>query len=746
MDSVGPIREQLMRVLRTLSPRQRATIAVAALAACAGFGGIVFRSRDPSYVPALDGQVLSVEDAAAARRALAAAGLTDFRVQENTLLVPRSDRTRYDAALAARETTPANWGEAWERANASLGQFSADREREAVREIARAKLISRLLAQLPDIEHADVVWDEDQRVGWRRPPRVRATVYLKPRAGCDITPDAVRAVRLAVAGSKADLDPANIAVMDLARMVTYDSAVPGGDSDRAYDRALHLTAVYRERLEAALTEIEGVRISVRVEAAAVHPAPLPAAKPGGPEPAPITQRGGPNVRLVLSADAPAELQSAPVDDRHAPQAALPHEAASRVSVSIAIPATYYEQVLASRVAMQTGAPPQAKARSTALREVEREVIDDVKAIVARVVSAEGGETPHVSVASIGVAGASRIAAASFSTSPQSASPWRIPGWGPAAVVGGALCLLPLLRRRNRGGPLEPIPPQGIELNVAESALAHPGASDVSTASVGGNPAGEPVCASAVVEDWAGMPADDRPLAALPRAALIRGQPAAREFLATQRGDNWLPAVAGLTNEELSLLIACLPPDDVSSVLGSLTIERQREVLQRAACADTTDDEAVSELGRRLEQLMRAHRLPPGGSRRLQPEVDPLLRRARPFLAPSSRAHAPESIVSAPDSAAGLEPEAFSVESLATLDRGTLRALYERLSDADWSVALAVASPAVRRRLTASLPASAAAALQKALRHKRPVRLRDLEAVHRRMAAALAQLLPAVEAR
>jgi flagellar motor switch protein FliG len=98
-----------------------------------------------------------------------------------------------------------------------------------------------------------------------------------------------------------------------------------------------------------------------------------------------------------------------------------------------------------------------------------------------------------------------------------------------------------------------------------------------------------------------------------------------------------------------------------------------------------------------------------------------------------------------DSAPGLEPEAFNIELLATLDRATLRALYERLSDADWSLALAVASPGVRRRLTAALPAPAAGALQKALRHKRPVRLRDLEAVHLRIAAALAQLRPAVAA-
>jgi flagellar motor switch protein FliG len=203
----------------------------------------------------------------------------------------------------------------------------------------------------------------------------------------------------------------------------------------------------------------------------------------------------------------------------------------------------------------------------------------------------------------------------------------------------------------------------------------------------------------------------------------------------------LPAVAGLTNEEISLLLGCLPPDDVSLVLGALPIERQREVLQRAGCADPTDDNAIRELGARLEQVLHMHRSPPGSR---QPEVDPLLRRARAFLAPSRRDRAPE-LVSVPDSAPGLEPEAFSVELLATLDRATLRALYERLSDADWSVALAVASPAVRRRLTASLPASAAAGLQKALRHKRPVRLRDLEAVHRRIGAALAQLRPAVEA-
>jgi hypothetical protein len=378
--------------------------------------------------------------------------------------------------------------------------------------------------------------------------------------------------------------------------------------------------------------------------------------------------------------------------------------------------------------------------------VEHEVIDNVKAIVARVVSDEGGETPHVSVASIGVADASNTASPSVSTSPQSASPSWIPVGGPTAVVVGVVCLLlPLLRRRSRGGPLEPLPPQRGESNVAKSALVHPGEGDVSTASFGRSPADVPAAASVLAEDSAGMLADDRPLAALPPTPRFRDQPAAFEFLAAQRGDSWFPAVAGLTNKELSLLIGCLPPDDVSSVLGALPIERQREVLQRAGSADPTDDETITELGKRLQRLIRTHPLPSGGSRQLQPEADPLLRRARASLAPSRRAQAPELIVSVTDSAPGLEPEAFNIELLATLDRATLRALYERLSDADWSLALAVASPGVRRRLTAALPAPAAGALQKALRHKRPVRLRDLEAVHLRIAAALAQLRPAVEA-
>ena len=162
------------------------------------------------------------------RKELTAAGIADVKVENGRISVPVAMAPLCRTILNAKKTGTESWAEEWERANLAVGQFSGSKERDTAREIARAKYVARLLRQLPDIEHADVVWDEDE-VGWQSPRKARATVYLKPKAGQSITPEIVNAVRIAVAGSKRHLDPSNIVVLDMTRMTAYDGAGVSSD-------------------------------------------------------------------------------------------------------------------------------------------------------------------------------------------------------------------------------------------------------------------------------------------------------------------------------------------------------------------------------------------------------------------------------------------------------------------------------------------------------------------------------------
>lgn len=274
-------RASLYELLRGWPSRLRRRLGL--LLAVGGLLAVVFvvwpslpRQTTPGeYVPLAPGRQFSAAEFRSAQTAWKQAGLTGARYAGGVITVPRHEVLRYqDVWAPAAGGSKSHWADVWQSAAARLSQFSGHRERADAREIARAQVVSRLLEELPDIASADVVWDELPASGWRSPPRARATVYLRAAEGCSITPDLVDAVRRAVCGSKANLDPADVAVMDQTRMVTYDGSAATPETERA----IRLAALYRSRLETALQHFPGLEVMVQAD-------PLPASSP--------TARGAP---------------------------------------------------------------------------------------------------------------------------------------------------------------------------------------------------------------------------------------------------------------------------------------------------------------------------------------------------------------------------------------------------------------------------------------------------------------------
>jgi hypothetical protein len=259
-------------------PRRRLVILLGAgslLAALFVAGpSLIRRTSEGNYVPLTPDGRCSAAEFRAAQAAWKQAGLTGARYAEGVITIPAREASRYREVWAPAATgSKSHWADVWQSAASRLSQFSGSRERADAREISRAQVVSRLLEELPDIATADVVWDEVPAAGWRSPPRARATVYLRPAEGCAITPDIVDAVRRAVCGSKANLDPADVAVMDQTRMITYDGAATTAETERA----VRLAALYRARLETALQHFPGLHIRVQAD-------PLTPASPGANPP------------------------------------------------------------------------------------------------------------------------------------------------------------------------------------------------------------------------------------------------------------------------------------------------------------------------------------------------------------------------------------------------------------------------------------------------------------------------------
>ena len=248
------------------------TLKPAALLLMIGGGSVVLlvalaaRGTHTERVPLAPGEQFTMAEFREAQTTWKAAGLTQARFSAGTIHVPQEESDRYRAAWdgsAAAQSSRSRWADAWQQANDRLSQFSGIRERESARDISRAQTISTLLEALPHIASADIVWDEDEARGWGRTERARATVYLQAEAGRVIGPDVVVAVRRAVSGSKANLDPADVTVMDQSRMIAYD----GSQVSPMLTRAAQLVATYRSRLQTALQHIPDATVRVHFDAA-----------------------------------------------------------------------------------------------------------------------------------------------------------------------------------------------------------------------------------------------------------------------------------------------------------------------------------------------------------------------------------------------------------------------------------------------------------------------------------------------
>ncbi len=288
-----PVRDQLRAIYLRLTLVQRIGVSAVSVAVAVGMVWLASDAR---------------EQGQSDRSEIGSSGDGNARVARDDL----GARDQHAANQEATSDNHGGWAESWREANAGLGQFALGSQRADAKEMARAAQLSRLLMVLPDVEHADVVWDSETRVGWRQAPRVRATVYLKPADGRRVTPDVVDAVRRAVAGSKAHLDPRDVVVMDLTEMIAYGADAEDGQASPFAVEAAQL----QRRIEHALGHLPDVRVTVA-------PKPRAAAESARPTPTYASTLGGPNQRLQLPSDSP-----------DADESGMP----SQIAVFVAVPA------------------------------------------------------------------------------------------------------------------------------------------------------------------------------------------------------------------------------------------------------------------------------------------------------------------------------------------------------------------------------------------------------------------------
>jgi len=480
------------------------------------------------------------------RRRLQQAGVAQFEYANGQLQVPTESAQAAGAALHPEESSDLHWADEWEAANSKLGHFSGTRERDAAREIARARQICRMLNQMSGIARAEIVWDEDKTVGWNQEAKSRATVYLKPDPGSEITPEIIRSVRSAVAGSKGNLSANDVIVMDLDRRITYEATTDEPLKRQQDQRRDERSAIYRRRIEQLLQHVDGIRVGVFIDdvpfqASVEHPwaepldhltARLPEAAP--PMPA-VTQFADMGSLQKLSSEPSSKTKNAKSASR---LLGLNQEMAELVHVHLAVPEEFYLR----KREMRTDANGQT------FDVVEREVNNQLQKRVSGALP-DNGPSPEVVIDLIP---GERVAHTPVvaSTSSSALDPLRDPSaLYPLCGVGLVFIALGwaiVAARRGNEEDAEPLPSE----------------------------------------------------ASSPHDPHLHTNPL--EFLVTSRFSDWLPALLMEPAETLAQVACVLPSHHVGELMARLPVEVQIDVLQLAARQAPPTNRQLEAIAQRLE--------------------------------------------------------------------------------------------------------------------------------------------------
>ncbi len=448
----------------------------------------------------MGGETFSASQLRDMQAAFGKAGL-EAQIEGAKIRIPRGQESKYMAALAEAGALPAEFGDYLNRAVTSANYFGSRQQQEAALRVARQRELQNILNHLPGIEKSAVQIDEQMERGLHPKKLVTASVNIVPKNSQPLDEARIRAIRCAVASSIAGLKPEGVTVVDLGAARSYpgtssaDGSSAGGDYAELKRR---LEADWQEKIAAALAYIPGVLVRTNVEldreimneettrqfdgeapgaARRPHQAKsLDAAIPlaisrlvGGKPNPPDIAKDPPRDVASQNSDAPAKSTSPAVERHIVREGRTP----KRVTVSIAVPHSYYEEVWRKR---NPALAPYHRPDAVALAEIEAGEKQSIAAAVAALVPQSNESGTAIAVTTFHPPARPRV------INPAPEDPllaWLAEHWSVAGLFTLALACLLVLRSMLSSGPApaaKSSPHGNASVGQATSLLDEPGGS------------------------------------------------------------------------------------------------------------------------------------------------------------------------------------------------------------------------------------------------------------------------------
>jgi len=241
--------KQLRELYERLTPRQRMTLAAAAVAVCLAIYGLVIWQKDRDFKPLYTG--LSAADAGAVTTRLRERNI-EFRLQEagedkSTILVPSAQvaEARLDLASTGLPKTGRIGYELFDKANFGVTDFA---EQVNYHRALEGELERSVMA-IGEVETARVhiTLAKDSVFAESRQP-AKASVMVKLRRTRTLARPSVEAIQHLAASAVEGLEPGAVSVIDMqGNLLSRPQGAEPTDGERA-----ELLAQYRRKLEADL--------------------------------------------------------------------------------------------------------------------------------------------------------------------------------------------------------------------------------------------------------------------------------------------------------------------------------------------------------------------------------------------------------------------------------------------------------------------------------------------------------------
>ncbi len=485
MDFLNKAYGQIAELFGSMTPAARITTGLLLVLILVSAGYLFTHEVSGGSAYLLDGQSFSSEELTAMQAAFGKAGLSNFDVDGNRIRVPRGQKAKYLGALADAEAMPAEFGSYLANAVNKPGPFTSRQQQEMMMKVALEQQLSKIIKEMKGIEKAAVIYAIDKKGGLRPELNTTASVSVKPLGSAPLAPGQVPAIRYLVARAIPGLTPERVTIIDTNLGRAYNAS--GSDSapdvldDPYVSHRKHYQEEFESKVRQALSFVPGVIVTANVEIdpelrhseqkRKVDPKPVPitisdenetnASDSGGPAGQPGLQAQQPR------ANSPAQLAGANKSS-HTDKERTSHTEQSDVStdlttteragliptqvtVAIAIPSSYLEQVWREQNPAPPGSPPPPidKKDLAKIEDAETTKIKDIVSAVIPQFDLTSDTRPLITVKTFQQVPMGEISEPAVS---QLAAGWLVENWSTAGMIGLGLLSLMMLRSMVRSGP------------------------------------------------------------------------------------------------------------------------------------------------------------------------------------------------------------------------------------------------------------------------------------------------------